>query len=621
MSSRRRSLAVTAGTGRARTVAAALIAAALASIVASPAAANTGYELSTAKSTIPLGAEVPHGVAVDQASHEIYVGVVNRTKTEFGDIRRFKPDGTANGIIGGGANAAFTGVAVNPLTQGIFGAEIAVHAPFGTVGTPRIHLFSSSGVAGGTFATSDTEAVPQIATDSGGLVYFPNAQTNSVQVFNAAGALQETIVCTGCPGGAFGQPNSVAIDSEDNLYVVDLLPDRVVKFTDSGGGYAYASILQSGLGATGVGVDPSTDDVLVSDLPSGGSHHIVAYDSSGVKFDDFGAGVVTLAFPELGALAGPQLAADALSHKLYVGSKDQLFVFDRVTISPPVVTTEPAAGVGQLVATLPATINAKGHATLACDFEYVDDTEFLAEGFANPTEVPCSSKPASTANTSVTAGLTGLTPATQYHFRAVATSHAGTTTGGTQTFTTLPALPPTVTTEPATNVAETTATLVGKVNPRGGTVSDCHFEYGTTGSYGTNVPCGTKPGPVNSQVTRTVALKGLASGTEYHYRFVVTTNAGTEAGADVTFTTVSPPPDPEPEPVPPPTPAPTPTPTAEPPPPIVAPAISCKPGYVKVKSGGKVVCMKRCRKGFVRKKVGGKLKCVRKQARRRAGQS
>lgn len=612
MSSRRGDLAIR-GDGGGWAVTATLIAIAASLLLITPARANVGYELSTSDPTFATGAELQHGVAVDQASHEIYVAVISRKQNELGEIRRLKPDGTANGIFSAGPNAAFSGVAVNPLTQGVYGAEGVVETPFGSLGTARIDVFSSTGTLGTSFSTSDTKGAPQVATDSNGLVYFPNAATDSVQVFNSSGVLQETILCTGCPGGAFGQPMSVALDSGGDLYVADISPDRVLKFTDSGSGYAFASVLQSGRGASGVGVDPSTDDVFVTDVPSDGRTHIVAYDSSGTQFDDFGAGLASPAFPTAGALIGPQVAADATSHTLYVSSQHQLFVFDRVaSIQLPVVTTNAASGVAQLGATLQATVNAKGHAVLACDFEYVDDAEFLAEGFANPTTAACSKKPDGTSNVAVTAPLSGLTPATKYHFRTIATSNAGTTTGGVQTFTTLPVVPPSVTTDPAIGVTSGEATMVGRTNPRGGTVSACRFEYGTTASYGSTAPCSPKPGPVNSEVTQKVTLKGLPSGTEFHYQLVVTTNAGTTEGGDVAFTTASaaapsPPPPPPSDPPPPP-------PIVDPPP----PPSSCKPGYVKVKSGGKVTCVKRCRKGFVRRKVAGKPKCVRQQPRRRA---
>ena len=60
---------------------------------------------------------------------------------------------------------------------------------------------------------------------------------------------------------------------------------------------------------------------------------------------------------------------------------------------------------------------------------------------------------------------------------------------------------PTVVTEPASAITQTSATLNATVNPNDETVSDCHFEYGTTMSYGTSVPCASLPGSGESPVT------------------------------------------------------------------------------------------------------------------------
>src|ERR1022692_298320 len=81
---------------------------------------------------------------------------------------------------------------------------------------------------------------------------------------------------------------------------------------------------------------------------------------------------------------------------------------------------------------------------------------------------------------------------------------------------------PTVTSEPATSVEQASAVLHGLVEPEtsagGEPVISCEFEYGTSVSYGTSVPCvpGTQPpylGPTN--VTLNVSLAGS---TEYHFR-------------------------------------------------------------------------------------------------------
>ena len=69
-------------------------------------------------------------------------------------------------------------------------------------------------------------------------------------------------------------------------------------------------------------------------------------------------------------------------------------------------------------------------------------------------------------------------------------------------------------------------------------VTECTFEYGTSTSYGSSVPCSALPGSGSSPVAVSALLTtGLAASTEYHYRISATNAAGTSNGEDVTFKT------------------------------------------------------------------------------------
>jgi len=83
------------------------------------------------------------------------------------------------------------------------------------------------------------------------------------------------------------------------------------------------------------------------------------------------------------------------------------------------------------------------------------------------------------------------------------------------------------------------ATLNASVNPNEGTVSDCHFEYGTSASYGSSVPCMSLPGPSSSPVGVSATVAGLSASTYYYFRIVATNAAGTSYGAGQTFRTAS----------------------------------------------------------------------------------
>jgi hypothetical protein len=103
-------------------------------------------------------------------------------------------------------------------------------------------------------------------------------------------------------------------------------------------------------------------------------------------------------------------------------------------------------------------------------------------------------------------------------------------------------LAPIVITGPPKAVGGSGASLSGTVDPEGGPLTQCVFEYGTTTSYGTSVACdqgglsGTLPAAVSA------AVSGLASGTTFHYRVMAHGDAGSTTGDDETFTTTTTPP-------------------------------------------------------------------------------
>ncbi len=96
---------------------------------------------------------------------------------------------------------------------------------------------------------------------------------------------------------------------------------------------------------------------------------------------------------------------------------------------------------------------------------------------------------------------------------------------------------PAVLTGGASSFTETEATLNATVNPEGGEVTGCEFEYGTTTSYGSSVPCASLPGSEESPVGVSASVTGLTPDTTYHFRISATTPTGTSDGSDATFKT------------------------------------------------------------------------------------
>jgi phospholipase C len=97
--------------------------------------------------------------------------------------------------------------------------------------------------------------------------------------------------------------------------------------------------------------------------------------------------------------------------------------------------------------------------------------------------------------------------------------------------------PPSIGARAVSALTPTSATLNAAVDPDEASVSACRFEYGSSPSYGTTLPCATLPGSGELPVAVSAALSGLSAGTTYYFRAVATNPGGTSYGAPQAFTT------------------------------------------------------------------------------------
>jgi uncharacterized protein (TIGR02145 family) len=97
---------------------------------------------------------------------------------------------------------------------------------------------------------------------------------------------------------------------------------------------------------------------------------------------------------------------------------------------------------------------------------------------------------------------------------------------------------PTVTTNSATNITTSSASINGVVNANGVSTT-VTFEYGLTTSYGTSVNATPNTVTGSSNTIVSTNLSSLQQNTTYHYRVKAVNIAGTAYGSDQTFTTTT----------------------------------------------------------------------------------
>jgi len=204
---------------------------------------------------------------------------------------------------------------------------------------------------------------------------------------------------------------------------------------------------------------------------------------------------------------------------------------------PPTATTTAATSLAATGATVNGTVTANGAATTV-NFDYGPTTAYGSNVAAAQSPLAAAAN-----NAPVSAALSGLICNTTYHFRANANNGTGGTIHGADlTFTTsvCPALAPTATTNAASTITATSATLNGTVSANGATTT-VMFEYGITAAYGSSLAATQSPlasGASNASVS--VNASGLVCATLYHFRVDANNGVGgTISGSDQTFTTAA----------------------------------------------------------------------------------
>ncbi len=454
--------------------------------------AASRYELSSSFGSFAT----PAGVGVDGHSGNVYVA-----DAESLAVGRFTASGAAGSPaqLTGKAFGQPAGVAVDNsggITEGdVYVADLTggVLDKFNAAGDYVSQITGLSSPAG-------------VAVDSAGEVYVAELESGQVQKFNVLGEPSPANpIVTG-----LSAPRGLAVDSEGNIYAATAT--GTVELNAAGQCVLEGCAALDGTGQASVAVD-SANDVFADEGAA-----VALYSSAGALLERFGSGTLS---------SGAAIGVDATGVYVADSATKVADLFIQATVPDVTTAAALAQGAGEK---LTGVVNPDSINVDSCQFEY-------GTNIAYGQSVPCSELPgAGGAPVEVTANIAGLQPGTLYHYRLVATNANGTNESLDGTFTS-PSVAPTVESEGVANVASTSATFEGQINP-GGADTTYRFEYGTDASYGASLP--VPEGSIAagaSGIAVTAHLQGLQPGTVYHYRLVATNSIAPAEGVDETFTT------------------------------------------------------------------------------------
>jgi hypothetical protein len=518
-----------------------------------------------------------HGMAVDRASGDMYVGDTNNDRVdEFEASGRFvlawgwgvlnganemQTCTTATGCQRGRGSVGAGGFADQSGVMGVAVDNELGSLSYGDVyvvdwSNDRVQKFDSSGkfllmfgghvnettggnvCAAGEACKRGTQGAVDgefewayerayIAVGPGGAVYVGDKAR--VQVFEASGAWRENISLAGL--STTGEVTALAVDGSGDVYVADRGVSGVHVF--GAGGVEKAFQLDQGSDTVEAIATDVAGNVYVEDI--GGGVHFLEFDPSGAELESFGSKVLMY------TLSG--MVFDEASGGLLVYGSDGSGEKGEGVWGIPVPPVGPLLEPGSAVVipelrgavSFEATVIPEGHETTA-RFEYVTEAQYRTSGFASASSTSPVSIGSGFEDRHVEARLPvgTLVPGATYHWRLVATDTAAhTIDGADQSFEEFP--PARIEGPWAANVASTSATLAARIDPLGANTT-YRLEWGTSAAYGHvfngSVGEGMEYVPVGGY-----HIQGLEPRTTYHYRVVTASEVGVVESADHTFTT------------------------------------------------------------------------------------
>jgi DNA-binding beta-propeller fold protein YncE len=387
----------------------------------------------------------PSGVAVDQASGDVYVVDKGNDRVEyFSSTGTYLGQFNGSGLLLGEGKAAGSGGLAGEVETGSFSSPeaIAVDNDSGSpsfgdvyvadVGHNVIDKYSSTGAyvsqlaqgsGGASFGT-----IYGIGVDTTGTLWVLHANVSEQEV-KEVDSYSGTVVnefLSNRKSQAFAVESGFAVDSLTNFYVKTFFYG-ITKLDSSGNVLTqeFDSLLNnpdSSEAPSGVSVDLSSNDVYIDNADAQGS--VGRFSSSGSLIERFGMGRLS---------RGAGIGVNSSTGTVYVADAagDKIDVFGLEPPSAPTVDEESASNVSGGSATLRARVDPRGLSS-----EYHFEYSPCPSGPACVGPVPDGQLTGEYEAESVSLHIQGLQANTTYSYRLVAHNQLGTVEGEALTFTT-----------------------------------------------------------------------------------------------------------------------------------------------------------------------------------------
>jgi hypothetical protein len=401
-----------------------------------PTLASLGHEYASSfgpDCTESTHFESPGAVAVDEASHDIYVAdqgsAVNSVIKCTASGK--EADFTAGSAAGTNKLSGFSftsgqgdsQIAVAPSSRDFYVADWG-HGALKAFHADGEEALFTHGAAAGTNKITGFVNVCGVAVDANGDIYVADASGNGfrglVDVFAPSGEELTSLATAG--------PCNLAVDSDGAVYVdhidtnsVERLPPSVFPVTTTTTYPAMGTFIDGGPDYS-IAVDPLSGDAYADQRPQVERSQIVQLNDRGRLLDTF-------ATPgEAGELVSSEgLAVDGSTGDVYVSDsagERTVRVFVPAAPNPPIVGADSASDIGATSANLQAQVTPE-HFQTRYRFQYLTEAEYRANGasFSGP-NVPIETLDADLGSAgamrTARGHLDGLTPDTTYLFRVVA---------------------------------------------------------------------------------------------------------------------------------------------------------------------------------------------------------